>query len=80
MCYLILSREKRGKMAGSRIFGHTANMSEDVDIYHYDSVNIETRMMNLMENNIKCRATIEMLLRKMKILNSSIDERGRQFD
>ncbi|MCP4670139.1 MAG: flagellar basal body rod protein FlgB, partial [Desulfobacula sp.] len=32
---------------------------------------------NLMENNIKYRATAEMLLRKMTILNYSIDEGGR---
>ena len=51
--------------------------SEEVDIYHLDSVNIDTQMMNLMENNIKYRATTEMLLRKMKILNYSIDEGGK---
>ena len=43
--------------------------SEDVDIYHLDSVNIDTEMMNLMENNVKYRSTVEMLLRKMTILN-----------
>lgn len=51
--------------------------SEEVDIYHLDSVNIDTEMMHLMENNIKYRSTTEMLLRKMKILNYSIDEGGR---
>ncbi len=51
--------------------------SEDVDIYHLDSVNIDTEMMNLMENNIKYRTTTEMLLRKMKILHYSIDEGGK---
>lgn len=51
--------------------------SEDVDIYHLDSVNIDTEMMNLTQNNIKYRATTEMLLRKMKILQYSIDEGGR---
>ncbi len=51
--------------------------SEDVDIYHLDSVNIDTEMMNLTENNIKYRATTEMLLRKMKILHYSIDEGGK---
>ncbi len=51
--------------------------SEEVDIYHLDSVNIDTEMMNLTENNIKYRATTEMLLRKMKILHYSIDEGGR---
>ena len=51
--------------------------SEEVDIYHLDSVNIDTEMMNLMENNIQYRATTEMLLRKMKILHYSIDEGGK---
>ena len=51
--------------------------SEEVDIYHLDSVNIDTEMMNLMENNIKYRTTTELLLRKMKILQYSIDEGGK---
>ncbi len=51
--------------------------SDAVDIYHLDTVNIDTEMMNLMENNIKYRTTTEMLLRKMKILNYSIDEGGK---
>ncbi|MFH2093645.1 MAG: flagellar basal body rod protein FlgB [Pseudomonadota bacterium] len=51
--------------------------SEEVDIYHLDSVNIDREMMNLTENNIKYRSTTEMLLRKMKILQYSIDEGGR---
>ena len=51
--------------------------SEDVDIYHLDSVNIDTEMMNLMENNVKFRSTAEMLLRKMTILNYAIDEGGQ---
>lgn len=51
--------------------------SEDVDIYHLDSVNIDTEMMNLTQNNIKYRTTTELLLRKMKILQYSIDEGGR---
>ncbi|MEH0019875.1 MAG: flagellar basal body rod protein FlgB [Desulfobacter sp.] len=51
--------------------------SEDVDIYHLDSVNIDTEMMNLMQNNVKYRSTIELLLRKMTILNYAIDEGGK---
>ena len=51
--------------------------SEDVDIYHLDSVNIDTEMMNLMENNVKFKSTAEMLLRKMTILNYAIDEGGK---
>ena len=59
-----------------KIAMHGVN-SEEVDIYHLDSVNIDTEMMNLMENNIKYRTTTELLLRKMKILHYSIDEGGR---
>ena len=51
--------------------------SEDVDIYHLDSVNIDTEMMNLMENNIKYRTVVEMRLRKSKITNYAIDEGGK---
>ncbi|OGR28020.1 MAG: flagellar basal-body rod protein FlgB [Desulfobacterales bacterium RIFOXYA12_FULL_46_15] len=51
--------------------------SEEVDLYHLDLVNIDTEMMNLMENNLKYRVTTEMLLRKMKILHYSIDEGGK---
>ncbi|WP_321494970.1 flagellar basal body rod protein FlgB [uncultured Desulfobacter sp.] len=51
--------------------------SEDVDIYHLDSVNIDTEMMNLMENNVKFKSTAEMLLRKMTILNYAIEEGGK---
>ncbi|NOX35008.1 MAG: flagellar basal body rod protein FlgB [Deltaproteobacteria bacterium] len=51
--------------------------SEEVDIYHLDTVDIDREMMNLTQNNIKYRTTTEMLLRKMKILNYAIDEGGR---
>jgi flagellar basal-body rod protein FlgB len=51
--------------------------SEAVDIYHLDSVNIDREMMNLTENNIKYRTTAELLLRKLKILQYSIDEGGK---
>jgi len=51
--------------------------AEDVDIHHLDSVNIDTEMMHLMENNIKYRTTTELLLRKVTILKYSIDEGGR---
>ena len=51
--------------------------SEDVDIYHLDSVNIDTEMMHLMQNNVKYKSTAEMLLRKMTILNYAIDEGGK---
>lgn len=48
-----------------------------MDIYHLDSVNIDTEMMHLMENNVKYKSTTEMLLRKMTILNYAIDEGGK---
>ena len=51
--------------------------SEDVDIYHLDSVNIDTEMTHLVENNIKYRTTTEMLLRKMEKLRYAIREGGR---
>lgn len=51
--------------------------SEEVDIYHLDTVNIDREMVNLTENNIQYRATTELLLRKMKILQYSIDEGGK---
>lgn len=51
--------------------------SEDVDIHHLDSVNIDTEMANIVENNIKYRSTTEMLLRKMTILRHAIQEGGR---
>lgn len=63
-----------GEGTGSPLLGED---SEDVDLFHLDSVNIDTEMMNLTENNIKYRTTTEMLLRKMKILHYSIDEGGK---
>jgi len=52
-------------------------INEDVDIFHLDSVNIDTEMSNLVENNIKFRSTTEMLLRKMGLLKHTIKEGGR---
>jgi len=49
-------------------------ISEEVDIYHLDSVNIDTEMMNLMENNVKYRTTVELKLRKSKIMTYAIEE------
>lgn len=51
--------------------------TESVDINHLDSVNIDTEMTHIVENNIKYRATSEMLMRKMSILKHSIQEGGR---
>ena len=58
-------------------FGMDGENSDDVDIYHLDSVNIDTEMMNLMENNIKYRTIVELKLRKSKITNYAIDEGGK---
>ncbi len=51
--------------------------TESVDINHLDSVNIDTEMTHIVENNIKFRLTSEMLIRKMTILKNSIQEGGR---
>lgn len=51
--------------------------SEEVDIYHLDSVNIDREMMSLTENNIKYRTTVEMKLRKSKIMSYAIEEGGK---
>ena len=58
-------------------FSMNGSNSEDVDLHHLDSVNIDTEMGNLVENNIKYRTTTEMLLRKMAILRHTIQEGGR---
>lgn len=58
-------------------FSMNGENSEDTDIYHLDSVNIDREMMNLMENNIKYRSTVELKLRKSKILSYAIDEGGK---
>lgn len=52
-------------------------ITEDVDIFHLDSVDIDKEMNSLVENNIKFRSTTEMLLRKMGLLKHTIQEGGR---
>ena len=42
-----------------------------------EPVNIDTEMTNLMENNVKYRTSVEMLLRKMGMLKTAIVEGGR---
>lgn len=42
-----------------------------------DSVDIDTEMTNLLENNITYRTSIEMLLRKIGMVRQSITEGGR---
>jgi flagellar basal-body rod protein FlgB len=51
--------------------------SEEVDIFHLDSVNIDTEMMHLMENNTKYKTVVELKLRKSNIMNYAIDEGGK---
>ncbi len=75
--YLDKTHSKHFSTEGDDIFSMNGENSEDVDIYHLDSVNIDTEMMNLMENNIKYKTTTELLLRKMKMLNYAIDEGGK---
>ncbi len=40
-------------------------------------INIDKEMANLMENSIKYRTSVEMLIRKMNILKNAISEGGR---
>jgi flagellar basal-body rod protein FlgB len=42
-----------------------------------DPVDIDTEMTNLVENNLKYRTSVEMLLRKMGFLKHTIAEGGR---
>ena len=75
--YLDKTHEKHLSSDEKKSFGMNGDDAEDVDIYHLDSVNIDTEMMNLMENNIKYRTTVELKLRKSTILNYAIDEGGK---
>ena len=59
---------------GSYLLGKN---SEDVDIYHLDSVNIDREMTHLVENNIKYRTTAEFLSRQISKLKYAITEGGR---
>jgi flagellar basal-body rod protein FlgB len=58
-------------------FSMNGKDSEEVDIYHLDSVNIDTQMMNLMENNIKYKTIVELKLRKSTMTSYAIDEGGK---
>ena len=46
----------------------------DAEIQGRDPVDIDVEMTNLVENNIKYRSSVEMLLRKMGLLKLSIAE------
>lgn len=75
--YLAKTHANHLSTNGENQFALKGENSEEVDIHHLDSVNIDTEMYNLMENNIKYRTTTELLLRKMTILNYAIDEGGK---
>ena len=75
--YLDKTHEKHLSTEKDTPFGMNGENSEDVDIYHLDSVNIDREMMSLTENNIKYRTTVELKLRKSKILTYAIDEGGK---
>ena len=50
---------------------------DDTNRYNLDSVNIDTEMTNLMENNMNYRTNVEILLRKIGMLRQAITEGGR---
>ncbi len=49
----------------------------ETDSFHLDTVDIDTEMTHLIENNIKYRTSVELLLRRIGILRQSITEGGR---
>ncbi len=75
--YLDKTHSKHLSSDGGEPFSMNGENSEEVDIYHLDSVNIDTEMMHLMENNIKYRTIVELKLRKSTITNYAIDEGGK---
>ncbi len=75
--YLDKTHSKHLSPDGGKPFSMNGEDSEASDIYHLDSVNIDTEMMNLMENNIKYRTIVELKLRKSTITNYAIDEGGK---
>ncbi len=58
-------------------FNMIGKNSEDVDLQHLDSVDIDREMTNLVENNIKYRTIVELKLRKSAIKSHAIQEGGR---
>ncbi|WP_300458291.1 flagellar basal body rod protein FlgB [Desulfobacula sp.] len=75
--YLDKTHSKHLSPNGGDSFSMNEENTEEVDIYHLDSVNIDREMMNLMENNIKYRTTVELKLRKSAITSYAIDEGGK---
>ena len=74
-----MSRTNEKHFSGSDAEGPylTGKNSEDVDIHHLDSVNIDREMTHLVENNIKYRTTAEFLSRKISKLKYAIREGGK---
>ncbi len=71
------TNEKHFSGVGEKQNALTGRNSEDVDIYHLDSVNIDREMTNLVENNIKYRTTTELVIRKLDKLKYAIREGGK---
>ena len=66
------AKHLRHRSNPSRLARNRATRQPDSDAF-----DIEKEMTNLMENNIKYRTSVEMLIRKMGILKSAIVEGGR---
>ncbi len=62
---------------GSDLIREGSDREGKEDEYNLDSVNIDFEMANLMENSIKYRTSVEMLLRKIAGLRHVIQEGGR---
>ena len=54
-----------------------AQIVEQDDEFNLDPVNIDTEMGNLMENNMKYRTSVEMMLRKISMVKHAISEGGQ---
>jgi flagellar basal-body rod protein FlgB len=80
----VISKNK-GKLAktSEKHYSHgpvspmTGRDVESADPFNPDPVNIDTEMNNLVDNNLRFKTSVEMLIRKMKILNNAMDEGGR---
>lgn len=62
-------------------FGTHSPMEPEIiehdDELNLDPVNIDTEMSNLMENNIKYKTSVEMMLRKISMVKHAISEGGQ---
>ncbi len=59
----------KGPLNGSEV--------DESDIFHLDTVDIDTQMMNLSGNNGLYKKTVEVMLRKMSLLKHTISEGGK---